>query len=187
MKDIVAEGAGIHILNQNFFETTISFIMSQNKQIPQIKQCIELFCRKYGNPISFEGETYYGFPSEAVKPTLEELSECKVGFRNKYIMDALEKFQSGIFNGIETWEPEKQKETLKSVKGIGEKVANCIMLFGLSCHSEFPVDVWIHRKMQKLFFDKPATKEEVQSKGYELFGKYAGYAQQYIFYAKEKS
>lgn len=187
MKDIVAEGAGIHILNQDFFETTISFIMSQNKQIPQIKQCIELFCQKYGNPIIFEDEVYYGFPSEAVKPTMEGLSECKVGFRNKYIIDALDKFQSKVFDGIDDWEPSKQKEALKSVKGIGEKVANCIMLFSLGCRSEFPVDVWIHRKMQKLFFENSATKEEVQAKGYELFGEYAGYAQQYIFYAKEKS
>lgn len=182
MKKIVENGKGIHILNQDFFETLISFIMSQNKQIPQIKQCIELFSQKYGNPIIFEGETFFTFPEKTAKPTLEGLKECKVGFRDKYILDAFTKL--GTLKGINTWEPNEQKEKLKEIKGIGDKVSNCILLFSLGRREEFPVDVWIYRRMQEIF--GCTAKEEAEKKGKELFGEYAGYAQQYLFFYKEK-
>lgn len=182
MEKIVEAGKGIHLLNQDFFETLISFIMSQNKQIPQIKQCIELFSQKYGNPIIFEGKTFFAFPEKTAKPTLEGLKECKVGFRDKYILDAFAKL--GTLDKINSWEPAKQKAKLKKIKGIGDKVSNCILLFSLGRREEFPVDVWIHRRMQDIF--GCTTKEDAEKKGKELFGKYAGYAQQYLFFYKEK-
>lgn len=177
-------GYGIHILRQDFSEMLISFIMSQNKQIPQIKQCVELYCQKFGEKIVFEGKEFFTFPKVQTLPSIEEIKECKVGFRDKYILDALEKEINGYFENIDNLSEKEQEEKLLSVKGIGPKVTACIMLFGLSRTNRFPIDVWVQRKMQDLYFEgNTKDKETIQKKAEDLFGNYKGYAQQYMFFA----
>lgn len=184
MKEIIKYGCGIHILRQDFEEMLISFIMSQNKQIPQIKQCINLFCEKYGEKITVFDKVFSTFPKLNFTPTLEGLKECKVGFRDKYILDAMEKYNEGFFDGIKILSEEEQREKLLKIKGIGEKVCNCILLFGLARTNKFPVDVWIKKTMQKLYFDDKETKNEIiMEKAKELFSPYQGFAQQYIYFA----
>ena len=184
IKKAIEYGSGIHILRQNFQEMLISYIMSQNKQIPQIQQCITLFCQKYGEPISFESSLFFSFPKSFLNITIEGLRECKVGFRDKYLMDAIEKLNQGYFNGIEDLLEKEQEERLLMVKGVGPKVMNCIMLFGLYNTNRFPIDTWIKKEMQKLYFDdKEIKNEKIEKEAEKLFGEYKGYAQQYLFFA----
>lgn len=184
IRPYIDNGWGIHILNQDFDETLISFIMSQNKQIPQIKQCIEIYCQKFGQKILFNDKYYYSFP-KGVIPSLEEMRECKVGFRDKYILDALTKQKEGLFKDIQAMSEEEQFRVLTSVSGIGPKVANCILLFSLHRNDMFPIDVWIKRKFQDIYFNGEVTDNRIIEKTAKaLYGKYCGYAQQYLFYGK---
>lgn len=184
MKSAISYGSGIHILKQDFEEMLISFIMSQNKQIPQIKQCINLYCQYFGEEQMFQNEKYFSFPRFKELPTLEDLRKCKIGFRDKYILDALLKIKEGYFNNIKELSEKEQEDKILSIKGVGSKVCNCVMLFGLSRTERFPIDVWIKRLMQDLYFDGEKTNNKIISdKANDLFGKFSGFAQQYLFYA----
>lgn len=178
---------GVRILNQDFFETLISFIISQNKQIPHIKQIVENFSRKYGKYLGKIGcEEFYSFPdvNTLKEVTVDELRELKVGFRAPYIYDAIQKVASGELHskGFAELDSEQSMVELMKVKGIGEKVANCVMLFSLGKRDAFPVDVWIKRIMEHMYFHEETNKEIIRKKAVEMFGEYGGYAQQYLFY-----
>lgn len=197
---------GIRILNQDFFETMISFIISQNKQIPHIKKIVSDLSIGYGSlacgaeeefdkdkkdtELSTAGVknkgVFYDFPS--AKELLEAgevgLKECKTGFRAPYIMDACRKFQEGELDEkiLRKLDYNDAMNELMKVHGIGEKVANCIALFGLSKRNAFPVDVWIKRIMEEMYIGHEADKKEIAKLAQGLFGEYGGYAQQYLFY-----
>ena len=178
MKDAIEYGSGIRILAQGPWECIISFIISQNNNIPRIKKIVSAICEKYGKPISFMNKTYYAFPEldELAKASVEELFELKMGFRAKYIRDACDKLISGDAK-IEYLMNEPDFESCVShlcqIKGIGLKVASCALLFGFGKTEAFPIDVHIKRTLDKYFpegFD------------YIALGKNAGIAQQYLFY-----
>lgn len=178
---------GIRILRQEFFETLISFIISQNKQIPHIKQIVHTLSERYGNRVDLDNNFIgYTFPTveRLYEVSEEELRECKVGFRAPYIRNAVEKVYSGeitadILLGMTA---DEAREKLMTIKGVGEKVANCVLLFGLGFTDAFPVDVWMKRIMEYMYFNQDTKKEVIESFAYEKFGKYAGYAQQYLFH-----
>ncbi|MCL2415274.1 MAG: hypothetical protein FWD01_00515 [Defluviitaleaceae bacterium] len=175
---------GIRILNQEPFETIISFIISQNNRIPQIKKVIKNISQKYGKKLINE---LYAFPTveELSVATLEELKECRLGFRDVYVIDAVEKIRSGAINlsrdnGMSTAE---LKASLMQIRGVGEKVAHCILLFGYSRFDAFPVDVWMRRIMEDLYFGGLSVKpSEIQKRAETKFGVYSGFAQQYLFH-----
>lgn len=186
LKSAIEDMWGIRLLNQDFEETLISFIISQNKQIPHIKKIVEEISQKYGNYLgSIGNEKFYSFPDikQLQHITEQDLRDCKTGFRAPYIIDAIKKITDGMsrdtFCGMDN---ETCRNTLKEIKGVGDKVANCVMLFGLARRDCFPVDVWIKRVMEYLYFDKETPKEAIEKKAAELFGEYGGYAQQYLFY-----
>jgi N-glycosylase/DNA lyase len=176
---------GIAILSQDPFEALISFIISQNNNIPRIKKIIDALSFALGKQIDSStmqnhgaaGREFYSFPTaEAILNAGEDfIFSLKTGFRAKYIIDAAQKWCSGEINAEELKHIEKLDEAvayLCKVKGIGLKVASCALLFGFERHDPFPVDVWMKRVLEK-YFEKdfaPAT-----------FGKYAGVAQQYLF------
>lgn len=182
-------GRGIRILKQDKFECIISFIISQNNNIPRIKKIIENLSRECGEPVLIGEEMKkhlssdvlpYSFPTpEAIYALGEQgLYALKVGFRAKYIFDAVSRILSGqlSIDDVEYQEStEKAIEMLCTVKGIGVKVASCALLFGFARLDAFPVDVWIRRVGEKYF------PEEKEFSG-KLFGRYAGIAQQYLFY-----
>lgn len=177
---------GVRILNQEFSETLMSFIISQTKQIPQIKQVVNDISRKYGKYVGeYNGEKYYAFPDikSLKKITEEQFIECKAGFRAKYLVNA-SLFLSEDMNKdyFASYTYEEAKKVLTSIKGVGEKVANCVLLFSLGYRNAFPVDVWIKRTMEELYFKKETSKDVIQKFGEEKFGEYGGYAQQYLFY-----
>jgi len=178
---------GVRILNQGFFEILISFIISQNKQIPHIKQIVATISRKYGNYLGKIGEEeFFGFPNcERMSDiSLEDLKECKTGFRAPYIMDAVSKVCDKTIDEatLKAANMNECLENLQQIKGVGEKIGNCVMLFGLEKREAFPIDVWIKRIMEFMYFEGEVSKDEIAAFAKKRFGKYGGYAQQYLFY-----
>lgn len=180
---------GVRILNQEFFETLMSFIISQNKQIPHIKQIVAAISQKYGKYLGTVSETdYYAFPdcNTLYKNAGEEaFRECKTGFRAPYLWDAVKKVHSGSIDEtvLRSAGINECLDMLMTIKGVGNKVASCVALFSLGYYSAFPVDVWIKRMMEKMYYDGQDTpKKTIEEFAVSHFGDYGGYAQQYIFY-----
>lgn len=174
---------GVRILKQDFFETLISFIISQNQQIPRIKQIVAALSKAAGKELS---EGMYSFPTaeEILELGVDGVRECKAGFRSPYIIDACEKYLDGTINeeALRNMSYEDCIETLKQIKGVGDKVANCVALFALEKRSAFPIDVWIKRIMESIYFKKETPIKDIAKLAMERFGEYGGYAQQYLFY-----
>ena len=181
-------GKGIRILNQNHFEMLISFIISANNMIPRIKKSIEIISMRYGKFIcEDENRKYYSFPTveELSKATVEDLREfAKVGFRDKRIFDTVNKIlnEKIDLDNFEKLETDVLREELLKFAGVGNKVADCIMLFSYKRGEVFPVDVWIKRVMEELFIKEETPVKKISKEADRIFGKYAGYAQQYLFY-----
>lgn len=187
LKEALAEKYGVRILNQEFYETLLSFIISQSKGITHIKQIIKSLSYKYGEFLGeMGGNQYYAFPTieRLSKLSVSEFRECKTGYRAPYLMDAVSHLSNGSLTDDELrfLTIEKARERLMSVKGVGVKVANCVLLYGLGYREAFPVDVWIKRIMEELYFKREAHIEEIQALALNKFGKHGGYAQQYLFY-----
>ena len=168
---------GIRILRQDKWEALCSFIISQNNNIPRIKKIISALSEKYGEKIDFYGEIYYSFPTpEALLDAgIDGLFELRTGFRAKYIYDASYKVSNGEISLGKVKESDFDSALLEleKIKGVGLKVASCALLFGFEKTEAFPIDVWMKRAIDTHFggtFDHKAL------------GKWAGIAQQYIFY-----
>lgn len=182
VKQAINFGSGIRILKQEFFETLISFIVSQQSSIPKIKRSLELMCAEYGEERELDGRRYYTFPSaETLRDATEaDFEKFGVGYRAKYIKRAV----SGILNGeidgeaLKCADTETARKDLLKIYGVGNKVADCILLFSLAKFDSFPVDVWIRRVIEEDLGGKS---------GEELFGEYSGFAQQYLFYWKRSA
>ena len=194
LKEVVEQYYGIRILNQDFTETLISFIISQNKNIPHIKQLVRNMSEKYGTLIAKDcenGREYYSFPDIYALNGIskEGFRELKTGFRAPYLRDAVDKLVSGKVceADLKGMNFDDARECLKSIKGVGDKVANCVLLFGLGFRDAFPVDVWIKRIMEELYFHRDTDKKIIEQFAREKFGRFGGYAQQYLFiYARNR-
>lgn len=152
LKSALNYAEGIRILRQDFFETLITFILSQNNNIPRIKGLVEALCSNFGEPI---GDGIFAFPSceKLSQLTVEDLSIIKCGFRARYIIDAANKVNHGIVNYelLSSLPLEKAEEHLMKIVGVGKKVADCTLLFGCHRLDAFPVDVWIKRALHNFF------------------------------------
>ena len=197
LEDIINEHSGLRILNQDFFETLISFIVSQNKQIPQIKQVVKNLSTELGSRfdvtmisrLSSEFDAFFPTVEELYAATEEDVRATKCGFRAPYIMDAASKVMSGLVTEkmLRELPTDEAREKLMSIHGVGEKVANCVLLFGLGRREEFPVDVWMKRICEYLYYGVDTPKNVIERDAKERFGKYAGYAQQYLFIYGQKN
>lgn len=176
-------GRGIRILRQNLWEMIISFIISQRNNIPRIMKSIDALCEKLGEQIVFdyEGEHLVGYTFPAPEVIVgADLSEFKFGYREKYIRQTAEDILEGKFDLEEVKDavdegktPEQVKEMLKQLKGVGEKVASCIQLFGLHQLELFPIDTWI-AKVEKMYYNGHFPVEKYKDT--------AGIMQQYLFF-----
>ena len=188
LKDAIESMWGVRILNQDFFETLISFIISQNKQIPHIKKIVADISAKFGTyKGTYGGADMYTFPTleQLTNASEEDFKELKTGFRAPYIMDAIRRNMAGQFNEkeLKNMDYDSCVKELMTIKGVGEKVANCVSLFGLGKKEAFPVDVWIKRIMETMYFDGEDTpKDKIAAFAKEQFGDLGGFAQQYLFY-----
>ena len=170
-------GAGIRMLQQEPWEMLVSFIISQRKNIPAIQYCIEALCSRYGEPIESEGERFFAFPSAQTLAALDEshFLACSLGYRAKYVLAAARMVATGALNldTIASCSDEALYTALLAVPGVGEKVANCVMLFGYHRLARFPRDVWINRIEEREYDGAFPT---------ERYPDTAGALQQYIFY-----
>ena len=187
LKDAIDFGGGIRILRQDLWESVVSFIISASNNIPRIKKIIESFCQNFGKEI---GSGLYSFPTpeEFSGVTLEDLGVIKAGYRDKFILDARDKFLSGEISEeiLKPLSYADAKKELMKIKGVGNKVADCILLFGLSKCESFPVDVWVKRVMEHFYFDSEKPIPEIEEFAKKTFKDLGGYAQQYLFfYARE--
>ncbi len=190
----VKYGSGIRILNQDLWETIISFIISANNNIPRIKGIIERMSKKYGNKIEWKGKEYYTFPTveSLSKATVEDLRNLGLGFRDVRIYETTRNI---LNKEVDLEELHKEKDTKKvrdtllTLSGVGPKVADCILLFStLKRFDVFPIDVWVRRVMNDLYIknedETKVNKKEIEKLAKEKYGNLEGLAQQYLFYWK---
>ncbi|MDO4562594.1 MAG: DNA glycosylase [Clostridia bacterium] len=184
MRAAVRYGGGIRILRQDFFETLISFIISQRSSIPKIKSTVRKMCERWGDKIEFYGDTYFAFPApEALAGASEsELRSLGMGYRAPYVLSAARAFCAGFFCDIYSLPTPLARQKLLSLYGVGDKVCDCVLLFSLARYDIFPSDVWIKRVMEEEF-----SAPDAKSAGENLFGEYSGFAQQYLFYWRKFS
>ena len=184
MKNAIEKGSGIRILRQDFFETVVSFIISQNNNIPRIKSIVESLCRRYGNHIA---DDFYSFPdcTTLAKLEKEDLSFLRAGYRDGYIIDAARKICDNAIDMdiIYNAPVDEARAQISKIKGVGPKVADCILLFGASRGEVFPTDVWMKRVLTELYGFENLTPKAINAFAKENFGTLAGYAQQYLFYS----
>lgn len=171
-------GHGIRILRQDIWESLITFILSQQNNIPRIKSIVASLCGHFGEPIAFRDKTYHAFPTakRLAGLALEELSVINAGFRAKYVLEAAKRVTAGEIDlgAVQAMDTARGREELLKIKGVGPKVADCVLLFGAGKMDAFPVDVWIGRVIGTLY-----DKAEFHP---DLFGEFCGVAQQYLFY-----
>lgn len=192
LKTSIQYGKGIRILNQDLWETIISFIISANNNIPRIKGIIERISQKYGNEIEWNGKKYYTFPTyEQLKDvTIQEYRNLGLGFRDIRLYETTQM----ILNKEVDLEKLKNNPNTQEVRnellrlsGVGPKVADCILLFSdLKRFDVFPIDVWVRRVMNDLYIkeddETKVSKVKIEKLAEKKFGDLKGLAQQYLFY-----
>lgn len=190
MQKAIQYGKGIRILRQDPWEMLISYIISAANNIPRISKTIENLARNFGKEMEYNGKKYYSFPTpvELSKATMEDLRACNLGFRDKYVYNATKMVLEGKIEleELRNLEYAVAKKKLMQIPGVGEKVADCILLFSLGKMEAFPVDTWIKKVMNELYVDS-TNITKINQYATQKFGKYAGIAQQYLFYYKRDS
>jgi len=202
LKESIDFGYGVRVLNQDTFEMLLSFIISARNNIPSIKKTVNKISTKWGQKIDYKGKIYYAFPSiyEIKDATLEEIQETGASFRSKYIIDTIknvynstkERKDSNVneenssmkynLDYIKSLNDDECHEALQEFKGVGAKVADCIMLFSMEKTSAFPVDVWVKRAMIHFYGAEDSSLNKIRIFARNKFGELAGIAQQYFFY-----
>ena len=190
-------GSGIRILNQDLWETIISFIISANNNIPRIKGIINRMSQKYGTEIKWNENKYYTFPTveSLSKATVEDLRSLGLGFRDVRIYETTRKI---LNKEVDLDELHKEKDTSKvrdtllTLSGVGPKVADCILLFStLKRFDVFPIDVWVRRVMNDLYIknedETKVNKKDIEKLAKEKYGNLEGIAQQYLFYWRREA
>ncbi|MCR4431654.1 MAG: DNA glycosylase [Tepidanaerobacteraceae bacterium] len=179
--------SGNRILHQDPWETTVCFITSANNSIPNIKKTIARICEYFGQPLEYEGNTYYAFPPPEVLAEVpeEELRKTRCGFRAKYIAETARMVAGGevdLYN-LHELPTQEAREQLMRFPGVGRKVADCILLFSMRKYDAFPIDVWIKRVLEHLYFKgQKVSLNKLQEFTAKRFGSMKGFAQQYLFH-----
>lgn len=185
---------GLRLIRQDPFQCFISFIVSSNSNIQKIKNTLENLCKKFGNSVTFDGVDFFLFPNPKIlaNASIQEIKACGSGYRSEFIIKASEMIQSKQinFDYLKNCQYHEAKNIIMKVPGVGNKVADCILLFSLEKLNAFPLDRWMIRILEKYYptiFD--ITSKTLTDKQYDLmhekiteyFGPYCGYAQQFLF------
>jgi N-glycosylase/DNA lyase len=209
MRAAAAHCHGLRLLCQEPWECLASFILSSTKQIVQIQQCVALLCERYGESVAALRSAglrpgvvpteesnapgrrpalqNYSFPepTRIAAASEAELRECKMGFRAKYLLDAARRVSSGRLDlaALPALSLTEAREALMECHGVGRKIADCVLLFSLGFDEAFPIDVWVERALQQLYFPKRRVKRvRLEQFATTHFGPHAGLAQQYLFH-----
>lgn len=189
LRDAVLTCKGLRLVRQDPWECLASFILSSTKQIVQIRQIVRDLRERHGSPVDVpDGEAArFAFPTAAQLAVLNEadLRACKMGFRAPYLLAAARRAASGEIDlaGVGNMELPQAREALMELDGVGEKIADCVLLFAYGFPTAFPVDVWVRRVLTKFYFRGRNVKPDRLRRFIEKhFGPNAGYAQQYLFH-----
>jgi N-glycosylase/DNA lyase len=188
MRAAVASCRGLRLLRQDPWECLASFILSSTKQIVQIRQIVALLCEQFGNPITVgRASSPHQFPTadKIAACTEADLRACNMGFRAPGLLAAARQIADGSFDleKIRALDYAAARAELMKLHGVGGKIADCVLLFGYGFDAAFPVDVWIERALQELYFPRRrASEKRLRRFAATHFGPHAGYAQQYLFH-----
>lgn len=200
----VREFYGLRLIRQEPWECLVSYICATFKNIPAIKQMIRNVSRRFGRPVLFKGQQFFTFPESSVlaEAELRDLKLCKLGYRASNVRETAKLINDGNFDleSLREMAFKDAKRVLLSLPGVGEKVADCVLLFSLDKLEAFPIDVWMKRVVLEYYSEnfEPAFVEKVKLKrtlsrreyqtlydfGRSYFGEYLGYAQEYLYHYK---
>ncbi len=195
---------GLRLIRQEPWECLTSYICATNKNIPAIKDMIMSMSKRFGKKTMFDGLEFYTFPKpkDLANGTVEELRACKLGFRAERVLEVSRKVSTKEFNleALRELNYEAAKNELTKLPGVGPKVADCVLLFSLDKLEAFPIDVWMKRIVMEYYSDhfepsfakkvlgrKPLTRGEYNRIGLfgrKYFGRFVGYAQEYLYHFK---
>ena len=177
-------GYGIRILKQDLFEMIVSFVISANNNIKRIKNIIEKICAFCGKKI----DDYYAFPTldELMICTEEDFKSFGAGYRAKYLYNLCRQLKNINLEQLSNLPTKEVRKQIQNFSGVGPKVADCILLFGLSRKDVFPVDTWIAKAYKDIFKGNLTQRDKISAFLVDVFGQYSGFAQQYLFYFKRE-
>ena len=179
----IREYRGMRLIRQDPWECLISFLCSSAKAIGHIRCIIELLCRSSGKRILWKNHIGYGFPEPHSIETPAQLESVKAGFRTAYLVKAIRSMDRGQLLELKRMPYHDARKKLMNLSGVGEKVADCVLLYSLDFLEAFPIDTWIKRGLQKAYFGgKKAGGKKMEEFVTNHFGPYAGYAQLYLFH-----
>ena len=188
--EMVNQYPGLRVLRQEPWECLVAYICSANSNIQRIHQVMENIAGAFGSPIELDGQVRYSFPSpvQLVEAGEMELRRLGLGFRAPYVDRATREVAEGSLdlNALVKTPYMPAKERLMECYGIGSKIADCIAVFSLEKLEAFPIDVWVRRALGEWYFpgEKPPPDREMLAWARNYFGRYAGYAQQYLFHGR---
>jgi len=189
MRQAVAACPGLRLLRQEPWECLASFILSSTKQIVQIRQIVARLCEQFGEPCQGDARPCpsraFPTPERIAAATEQELRDCKMGFRAPSLLAAAREIADGTLDleKIRTLDYAGARAELMKLRGVGGKIADCVLLFAYGFDGAFPVDVWIERALQELYFPRRrASEKRLRHFAATHFGPHAGYAQQYLFH-----
>ena len=177
---------GLRVLNQPAWEALLAFILSANNNVKRITNLVHSLCECYGETMTYEGVQLYGFPSperlaKADETEMRERTRC--GYRAKYLIETARRVADGFdLEGLRQKDTEEARRQLMTLPGVGGKVADCVLLFGLGHADAFPVDVWVERLMRD-WFKVQGTRESMRKAAREILGAECGLIQQWLFHA----
>ncbi len=194
VKKAIIQYEGLRIFNQDPFQCMISFIISSNSNIQKIKNSLEKISKKFGTKLVVQNEEFYLFPrpEKIAKASIDEIKTCGVGYRAPFIKEAAKMVTSKKINFeyLKNSDYDETKRNLRLIPGVGNKVADCIMLFSLNKLDAFPLDTWMIKILEKYYSNEfHIETKTITEKQYEIlhkkivdyFGQYCGYAQQFLF------
>lgn len=184
LEEVIKCSRGFKIINQYPFETMISYIISANNSVRNIQKSVNLISERYGKKIEYNNTTYHLFPTinELKNISIEELNSFKLGFRIKYIYEFVNSFSEELIEYIKLLNTNDAVKYLMTYKGIGLKVASCILLFAYKRLDVFPIDTWVKKYMTDNY--NLSNIKDIEKYTKEKYGKYSGLVLQYFFNSK---
>jgi len=174
---------GMRLIRQDPWECLISFLCSSAKAISHIRSMIEVLCKSSGRKVMWRNYMGYGFPEPRCIKTPLQLEPVRAGFRTTYLLNASQCIDRKQILSLRSLSYKEARKQLMGIPGVGKKVADCILLYSLDFLEAFPMDTWIKRGLQKIYFKgKRAGEKAMEEFVLDHFGPYAGYAQLYLFH-----
>lgn len=188
IKSVVSKCEGYKILRQDSFEMYIAFIISQNNSVKRISNSIEKLSFKFGKKVSFNNENYYLFPTfdELKDVKIDDLKDMGLGYRDKFVINAIDylKTNKNLFKKLNKLDGEDSIKELLKIKGVGLKVASCILLFGFYKLDVFPIDRWVKKNISINYNKDIISEKEIMNFTKKRYSNYSAVAIQYMFHSE---